>query len=107
MVLGAILVAVSIELRLSHDHLTPAIVVVTAAGPLVYLAGNLLFLRSRFGRLARSRFIAAAVLVVITIAAMLLIDHVPVIALSVAVLAVTAFLAAHTAYTTAKRSALE
>jgi low temperature requirement protein LtrA len=107
MVLGAILVAVSIELRLSHDHLTPAIVVVTAAGPLVYLAGNLLFLRSRFGRLARSRFIAAAVLVVITIAAMLLIDHVPVIALSVAVLAVTAVLAAHTAYTTAKRSALE
>ena len=107
MVLGAILVAVSIELRLSHDHLTPAIVVVTAAGPLVYLAGNLLFLRSRFGRLARSRFIAAAVLVGIMIAAMLLIDHVPVIALSVAVLAVTAVLAAHTAYTTSKQSALE
>ena len=107
MVLGAILVAVSIELRLSHDHLTPAIVLVTAAGPLVYLAGNLLFLRSRFGRLARSRFIAAAVLVGIMIAAMLLIDHLPVIALSVAVLSVTAILAAHTAYTTSKQSALD
>lgn len=106
MVLGAILVAVSIELRLSHDHLTPATVLVTSAGPLVYLVGNILFLRSRFGRLARSRFIAAAVLMVLTFVAMPLARHLPVIAFSVAVLAVTATLAAHTAYT-ARRQAQE
>ena len=51
--------------------------------------------------------IAAAVLVGIMIAAMLLIDHLPVIALSVAVFSVTAILAAHTAYTTSKQSALD
>lgn len=37
MVLGAILVAVSIELRLTHDHLTPASVLVTTLGPIIYL----------------------------------------------------------------------
>src|SRR5699024_10803710 len=35
MVGGAILVAVSIELRLTHDHLTTAMVLVTIAGPLL------------------------------------------------------------------------
>ncbi len=93
MVLGAILVAVSIELRLTHEHLTPAIVLVTTAGPLVYLAGNVLFLRSRFGRLARSRFVAAALLVVIAILALTVLEEMPVIVLSIAVLAVTATLA--------------
>ncbi|GAA1488127.1 low temperature requirement protein A [Brachybacterium sacelli] len=98
MVLGAILVAVSIELRLTHDHLTPATILVTTAGPLVYLAGNLFFLRSRFGRLARSRFLAAGALVVIAVIALLLQHTIPVIALSVAVLAVTATLAATTVH---------
>lgn len=97
MVLGAILVAVSIELRLSHEHLTPAIVLVTIAGPIVYLVGNLLFLRSRFGQLARSRFIAMCVIVLIGTIALLLGDHLPVILLNLSVLAVTAVLAARTA----------
>ena len=97
MVLGAILVAVSIELRLSHEHLTPAIVLVTIAGPIVYLVGNVLFLRSRFGQLARSRFIAMGVIVVIGAIALVLRDHLPVILLSLSVLAVTALLAARTA----------
>jgi low temperature requirement protein LtrA len=97
MVLGAILVAVSIELRLSHAHLTPAIVLVTIAGPIVYLVGNVLFLRSRFGQLARSRFIAMGVIVVIGAIALVLRDHLPVILLSLSVLAVTAILAARTA----------
>src|SRR5690606_34417051 len=61
MVLGAILVAVSIELRLAHDHLTPAIVAVTVAAPLVYLVGNVLFLLSRRGHLAASGFVAIVV----------------------------------------------
>jgi len=98
MVLGAILVAVSIELRLSHEHLTPAIVLVTVAGPIVYLIGNVLFLRSRFGRLARSRFIAVGVLALIGLGAVLLDHQLPVILLSVSVLAVTAILAARTAH---------
>lgn len=97
MVLGAILVAVSIELRLAHDHLTPAIVTVTIAGPLVYLAGNLLFARSRFGRLGRSRLVAAGALVLLGMVALLTWPHLPTMVLSVAVLAVTATLAAYTA----------
>ncbi|MFC7376442.1 low temperature requirement protein A [Brachybacterium sp. GCM10030268] len=105
MVLGAILVAVSIELRLAHEHLTSGAVLVTTAGPLVYLAGNLLFLRSRFGRLARSRFFAAGVLVAITVVALPLAEQLPVVLFSVAVLAVTGALAAHTAYTTRTRAA--
>ncbi|GGF44880.1 membrane protein [Microbacterium sorbitolivorans] len=97
MVLGAILVAVSIELRLSHEHLDPAIVLVTIAGPIVYLIGNVLFLRSRFGQLGRSRFIAMGVIVVIGAIALLLRDYLPVILLSLSVLTVTAVLAAQTA----------
>ncbi|HRP07026.1 MAG TPA: low temperature requirement protein A [Gemmatimonadales bacterium] len=96
MVLGAIGVAVSTELRLSHGHLTTEIVLITVAAPLVYLAGNVLFLRSRFGRLARSRFIAMVILVLIG-AAMLAIEHVPTVALSLCVLAVMGGLAALTA----------
>ncbi|MFD1718684.1 low temperature requirement protein A [Georgenia deserti] len=97
MVLGAIAVAVSTELRLTHEHLTPAMIVVTVAGPLVYLVGNVLFLRSRFGRLARSRFVAAGVLVLIGVVAMLTRHDLPVLVLSLAVLAVTGTLAALTA----------
>ncbi|WP_181276494.1 low temperature requirement protein A [Brevibacterium oceani] len=97
MVLGAILVAVSIELRLTHDHLTPASILVTTAGPLVYLIGNVLFLKSRFGSLARSRFIAMGVLGLITVGALLSAHHLPVMVLSLCVLAVTATLAVLTA----------
>lgn len=98
MVLGAILVAVSIELRLSHEHLTPAIILVSIAGPVIYLIGNVLFLRSRFGRLARSRFIAIGVLALIGAVALLFQDQLPVILLSLSVLGVTATLAARTAH---------
>ncbi|MGO1410307.1 MAG: low temperature requirement protein A [Microbacterium sp.] len=96
MVLGAILVAVSIELRLSHDHLTPAIVAVTVAGPVVYLIGNVLFLRSRRGVLAVSRFVAMAVLLAIGVIALLVREVFPILWLSIALLAVTAALAALT-----------
>lgn len=98
MVLGAILVAVSIELRLSHEHLTPAIVLVTIAGPIIYLIGNVLFLRSRFGQLARSRFVAMGVIALIGTIALLLQDQLPVVVLSISVLGVTATLAARTAH---------
>ncbi|WP_017591942.1 low temperature requirement protein A [Nocardiopsis potens] len=97
MVFGAILVAVSMELRLTHDHLTPAVVLVTVGGPLVYLAGNLLFLRSRFGRIARSRLVAAALLAAIGAAALLWPGPLPVAAATLPVLLVMASLAVLTA----------
>ncbi len=98
MVLGAILFAVSVELRLSHEHLTPTVVIVTVAGPLVYLVGNLLYLGSRFGRFARSRFVAMAALALIGVVGVLTADQLPPVVLSLAVLAVTGSLAALTAY---------
>lgn len=97
MVLGAILVAVSIELRLSHEHMTTETVIVTVAGPVVYLVGNLLFLRSRFGRIARSRLVAIAALCVIGIVAAVTIDTLPGVTLSIGVLVVLAALAGDTA----------
>lgn len=96
MVLGAILVAVSIELRLSHDHLTPAIVVVTVAGPFVYLIGNLLFLRSRRGMLAVSRVVAMLALLAIGAVALLVGEAFPILWLSIGLLVVTAALASLT-----------
>ncbi|KIH99213.1 low temperature requirement protein A [Streptomonospora alba] len=97
MVLGAIVVAVSMELRLTHDHLTPSLVLVAVGGPLIYLAGNLLFLRSRFGRMARSRFVAAALLVVIGAAGIIFYEDLPVTAVTLPVLLVMASLAVLTA----------
>ncbi|MDA2814386.1 low temperature requirement protein A [Nocardiopsis sp. RSe5-2] len=97
MVFGAILVAVSIELRISHHELDPALVLVVVGGPLVYLAGNLLFLRSRFSRVARSRLVAAAVLIAIGAAGLAFYERLPVMALTVPVLLVMATLAFLTA----------
>ncbi|WP_420098631.1 low temperature requirement protein A [Corynebacterium sp.] len=96
MVLGAILVAVSTELRLSHDHLDTSIVMVTIGGPVVYLVGNLLFLLSRFGRLPVSRVIAIAVLAVMAVVTLLYVEDVPIVVLSLCVFAVTGSLAGHT-----------
>ncbi len=96
MVGGAILVAVSIELRLTHSHLSTPMVLVTIAGPLVYLLGNVLFLRSRFGRVALTRYVAIAALVLIGMAAVAWQHELPVIALSIAVLAVVGGLAVRT-----------
>lgn len=103
MVLGAILVAVSIEVRLTHDHLTPAMIAVTIAGPVVYLAGNLLFLRSRFGGLARSRCVAVVALIAIGAVLLSMHEHVPVVVAGLAVLAVLTALAAYTAYSRSAR----
>lgn len=65
MVVGAILVAVSIELRLTHDHLDEATVLATVGGPLIYLLGNAIYLRSRNSTILASRAVAAGALVVI------------------------------------------
>ncbi|MDS1272585.1 low temperature requirement protein A [Lipingzhangella sp. LS1_29] len=106
MVFGAILVAVSIELRVTHEHLSLPMILVTVGGPLVYLAGNVLFLRSRFGRIARSRFVAALVLVLIGAIAAAAREDVSPVLLSLAVLAVMATLAALTARSRARSTVL-
>lgn len=102
MVGGAILVAVSIELRLTHPELTQETVLVTIGGPLVYLTGNVLFLRSRFGRIAVSRFVAATLLVVlglVTLVATAQGAHLSSLVLTVPVLATMLALALDTART--------
>lgn len=96
MVLGAIVVAVSIELRLSHEHLTPAAVLVTVVGPIIYLVGNLLYIRSRFGRRAPSRIVAAGALAVAGAVALAAGEHLPGAVLSGAVLIVLVVLAVQT-----------
>jgi low temperature requirement protein LtrA len=93
MVAGAIIVAVSIELRITHPETGPAVVLTTVGGPLVYLVGNILFLRSRTGAVARARYVAAAALVIVGTVALLAGHAVPAAAIGLAVLAVTATLA--------------
>lgn len=105
MVGGAILVAVSIELRLSHGHLTTAMILITIGGPLLYLIGNVLFLRSRFGRIAQSRFAAAGMLVAIGIIATVWQEAIAALSLSLAVLAIIGGLAVSTARTRTTRHA--
>lgn len=93
MVAGAIVVAVSIELRITHAETGPALVLTTVGGPLIYLAGNILFLRSRTGAVARDRFVAAGALLVIGVVALALGHALPPLLVGLAVLAVTATLA--------------
>jgi low temperature requirement protein LtrA len=96
MVAGAIVVAVSIELRITHPENDPPLLLTTVGGPLIYLVGNILFLRSRTGAVARTRYLAAAALVVIGIAGLLLGHAVPGLAIGVATLVVTTALAVAT-----------
>ena len=93
MVAGAIVVAVSIELRITHAETGPALVLTTVGGPLIYLAGNILFLRSRTGAVARDRFVAVGALLVIGAVALALGHALPPLLVGLAVLAVTATLA--------------
>lgn len=69
MVAGAIVVAVSIELRITHDHLDSLMILTTVGGPLIYLVGNVLYLRSRTGNVAKSRYLAAVLLVLVALGA--------------------------------------
>ena len=93
MVAGAIVVAVSIELRITHAETGPALVLTSVGGPLIYLAGNILFLRSRTGAVARDRYIAAGALVVIGAVALALGHALPSLLVGLGVLTVTATLA--------------
>jgi low temperature requirement protein LtrA len=104
MVAGAIVVAVSIELRISHPENDPPLLLTTVGGPLIYLAGNILFLRSRTGAVARTRYIAVAALVVIGIAGLVLGHAVPALLIGVATLAVTTTLAVVTQLRSAREA---
>ncbi|GAB2743218.1 low temperature requirement protein A [Salinifilum aidingensis] len=77
MVAGAIVVAVSIELRLTHDHTDAPLVLTTVGGPLIYLLGNILFLRSRTGAVARARYAAAGALILVGVLALALGHAIP------------------------------
>ncbi|SFD80631.1 Low temperature requirement protein LtrA [Actinopolyspora alba] len=99
MVAGAIVVAVSIELRISHAETDPAVVLTTVGGPLIYLAGNILFLRSRTGSVARARYVAATVLVVIGVIGLVLGHTIPSLAIGLATVAVMGTLAVVTQLT--------
>ena len=93
MVGGAIIVAVSIEVRITHPENEPTIVFTSVGGPLVYLLGNILFLRSRTGSVAQSRYGAMAALVLIGVAGLLLGHSVPSLVVGVATTTVMAALA--------------
>ena len=103
MVAGAIVVAVSIELRISHVESDPAVVLTSVGGPLIYLVGNILFLRSRTGSVARARYLAAAALVVVGILGLVLGHAVPSLAIGLATVAIMSTLAVATQLT-AKRA---
>jgi len=93
MVAGAIVVAVSIELRISHDHTDAPLVLTTVGGPLIYLAGNILFLRSRTGAVARERYLAATALLIIGVVGLAVGHALPPIVIGLAVVVVMSTLA--------------
>jgi len=96
MVAGAILFAVAIELYLTHPETGTALVLTSIGGPLLYVAGNAVFLRSRTGTVARSRHVAAGALVVIGAVGLVAGHALPALVLGVAVLAVVIGLAVAT-----------
>ncbi|MHC1562532.1 low temperature requirement protein A [Actinomycetospora sp. C-140] len=96
MVAGAILFAVSIELHLTHPETEPGLVLTSIGGPLLYLAGNVLFLRSRSGAVARARYLAAGVLVLVGVLGLLVGHGLPALVIGLVVLGVVLALAAVT-----------
>ncbi|MFC7344171.1 low temperature requirement protein A [Saccharopolyspora griseoalba] len=104
MVAGAIVVAVSIELRISHAESSPAVVLTTVGGPLIYLVGNILFLRSRTGSVARARYVAAAALIVVGVVGLAAGHAAPSLVIGLATVAVMGTLAVVT-QVTAKQTA--
>ncbi|SNR65020.1 Low temperature requirement protein LtrA [Haloechinothrix alba] len=72
MVAGAIVLAVSIEQVTAHplDHLDAPVVGCIAGGPVLYLVGNLIYIRARTGNLALSRVLVACLIVALAILAL-------------------------------------
>ncbi|MBO4238108.1 low temperature requirement protein A [Pseudonocardia alni] len=99
MVAGAVLFAVAIDLHLTHPENTPALVLTSVGGPLLYLVGNKLYLQGRTGTVGRSRYVAAAVLVVAAAVALVAGHALPAIVIGLVVLAVVVGLAVVTELT--------
>ncbi|WP_235999358.1 low temperature requirement protein A [Qaidamihabitans albus] len=106
MVAGAIVVAVSIELRISHAATDPALVLTSVGGPLIYLVGNILFLRSRTGSVARARYLAAAALVVVGVVGLALGHALPSVVIGLATATVMGTLAVVTQVTARRTPAV-
>ena len=70
---------------------------VTVAGPILYLLGNLLYIRARFGGLALSRVAAIAALAAVGGCALAFRETLPVAVLSAAVLVILVVLGVQTA----------
>lgn len=96
MVAGAVVFAVAIELHLTHPENTPSLVAASVAGPLLYVAGNALYLRGRTGAVGRSRPVAAAVLVLAGAVALVAGHALPALVIGVVVLTVVLALAVAT-----------
>ncbi|BBG03668.1 membrane protein [Pseudonocardia saturnea] len=105
MVAGAVLFAVGIEVHLTHPENGPALVLVSIGGPLLYLAGNTIYLRGRTGAAGRSRYLAAVILVVGGAVALLFGAALPAIVIGLVVLAVLIGLAAVTQLSTRRAPA--
>ncbi|MEQ3552925.1 low temperature requirement protein A [Pseudonocardia nematodicida] len=99
MIAGAVVFAVAIELHLTDPVNSTALVLASVAGPLLYLAGNALYLRGRTGAAGASRYVATAVLVVAAAAALLAGPALPAIVIGLVVLAVVVGLAVTTELT--------
>lgn len=102
MVAGALIVAVSIELRLSHDHLDEATVLTTVGGPLLYLVGNVLYLRSRGSSIVASRFVAGGALVVVGAIVLVAVEQVPTVVLGLLVVGIMTVLVIYSQYRTSQ-----
>ncbi len=88
MVGGAIVVAVAIELVVAHPHghVDVPMVLTMVAGPLLYLAGNLVALRAQAGERAGSREVAMIALAVVGAVAVVARESIaPLLALTVVV----------------------
>lgn len=104
MVAGAIMIAVSIELRLTYDHTDTVLILVTIGGPVLYIMGNVLFLRSNRGKLAVSRYIAVGALLVLALGSLPLQGQLHPYLVGSAVLIVMTALAAYTQRTSGSRN---
>ncbi|SDK10622.1 low temperature requirement A protein (LtrA) [Actinopolyspora mzabensis] len=104
MVAGAIVVAVSIELRIGHAEADPAVVLTTVGGPLAYLGGNILFLRSRTGSVARARCVAATALVAVGVLGLVVGHTIPSLVVGLATVAIMGTLAVVTQLTSKSSS---
>lgn len=102
MVAGAIVIAVGIEQVTVHPvhHATWTMAGTVLGGPALYLVGNIIFNRARWGVVPRSRLVALVALAVLAPFASML----PALALSITAMAVLAILAASTGELRARRS---